>query len=118
MTIGEGIRIHRKTCRSLATSAVSDPNRIVDVSWPKNNGHEFAAAIKIAGEDRTGMLSDLTHAISSYQNTNIRGVNITTRDSLFDGSIILYVKNTDHLHRLIEKLRKIKGVTRVERLQE
>ena len=118
VTVGEGIRIHRKTCQSLASNAASDPHRIVEVSWPKSNGHEFAAAIKIAGEDRTGMLSDLTHAISSYQNTNIRGVNISTKDSLFDGSIIVYVKNKDHLQRLIEKLRKIKGVTRVERLDQ
>jgi len=88
------------------------------VDWPKSNGHEFAAALRIAGEDRSGMLRDITHAISSYQNTNIRGVNIDTHDSMFSGSIILYVKNTTHLRHIIDKLRKIKGVTHVERLEE
>lgn len=118
VTIGEGIRIHRKNCKSVSSNAASDPNRIVEVSWPKSNGHEFAAAVRISGSDRTGMLSDITHAISSYQNTNIRGVNIDTKDSLFNGSIILYVKNTEHLKHIIDKLRKIKGVTHVERLEE
>jgi guanosine-3',5'-bis(diphosphate) 3'-pyrophosphohydrolase len=118
VTVGEGIRIHRKNCRNLAAQAASEPNRIVEVGWPKSNGHEFAAAVHIAGQDRTGMLSDITHAISSYQNTNIRGVNIDTRDSLFDGTIMMFVKDTDHLQRIIDKLRKIKGVSRVERFEE
>lgn len=118
VTTGEGIRIHRKDCRTLGTSASTDPNRIVEVSWPKSNGQEFVAAIRIAGEDRTGMLSDITHAISSFQKTNIRGVNIDSRDAMFDGSIILFVKNTEHLNRIMEKLRKIKGVNRVERLEQ
>lgn len=118
ITTGEGIRIHRKNCKSLTMGNAVDPNRIVEVGWPKSNGHEFAAALRIAGEDRSGMLSDITHAISSYQNTNIRGVNIDTHDSMFSGSIILYVKNTAHLKHIIDKLRKIKGVTHVERLEE
>lgn len=118
VTVGEGIRIHRKDCKSIAANASNDPNRIVEVSWPKSNGHEFAAAVRIAGKDRSGMLSDITHAIASYHNTNIRGVNIDARDSMFSGSIILYVKNTDHLKHIIDKLRKIKGVSLVERLVE
>ncbi len=37
---------------------------------------------------------------------------------MFDGIIVLYVKNTEHLGRLIEKIRKVKGVLKVERLVE
>ncbi len=118
VTTGEGIRIHRKSCHNFEQNALTDPNRIVQVDWPKGNGQEFGAAIKISGEDRSGMLNDITHAISSYQNTNIRGVNIDSKDTMFYGTIILFVQNTDHLTRIIEKLRKIKGVSRVERLTE
>ncbi len=118
VTTGEGIRIHRKNCKSLGLNSALDPNRIVEAGWPKGNGQEFVVAVRISGDDRPGMLSDITHAISSYENTNIRGVNIDARDSMFSGSIILFVKNTGHLQRIIEKLRKIKGVTRAERLEE
>jgi (p)ppGpp synthase/HD superfamily hydrolase len=64
------------------------------------------------------MLNDITHTISTYQNTNIRGVKIDTKDSFFEGTIIVGVKNTEHLQRIIEKLKKIRGVSRTERLVE
>jgi GTP pyrophosphokinase len=116
--MGEGIKVHRKSCRNVESLKKSEPQRIVAISWPENNGDEFAAAIKISGEDRAGLLNDITHSISTYQNTNIRGVNIDTRDKIFDGIIIISVKNTDHLNRILEKINKIKNVSHAERLLE
>jgi RelA/SpoT family (p)ppGpp synthetase len=118
VTSGEGVKIHLKQCRNFLSAAEHDPHRVVEVSWPAANGNEFAAAISISGEDRTGLLNDITHSISTYQNTNIRGVKIDTRDTLFAGTIMIGVKNTEHLARIIEKLRKVKGVARAERLLE
>jgi guanosine-3',5'-bis(diphosphate) 3'-pyrophosphohydrolase len=118
VTKGEGVKIHIKSCKNLQTLLTTDPVRIVDVGWPIANGVEYPAAVHLSGEDRTGMLNDVTHTISTYLNTNIRGVKIETKDSLFDGTIIIGVKNTEHLDRIIEKLKKIKGVFRAERLME
>ena len=118
VTRGEGVKVHLKSCKNFITMSASEPNRVVDVGWPNVNGGDYAAAIRISGEDRTGMLNDITHSISTYQNTNIRGVKIDARDSVFEGTILIGVKNTDHLDRIIEKLRKIKGVFRTERLIE
>lgn len=118
VTLGEGIKVHRRSCRNIVTLQQSEPQRIVDISWPETNGSEFAAAIKISGEDRAGLLNDITHSISTYQNTNIRGVNIETKDQLFDGVIIVNVKNTDHLNRILDRIKKIKNVSRAERLTE
>jgi RelA/SpoT family (p)ppGpp synthetase len=118
VTKGEGVKIHVKSCKNLTSLIATDPRRIVEVGWPVTNGVEYPAAIRISGEDRAGMLSEITHAISTYQNTNIRGVKIDARDSAFEGTIIIGVKHTDHLTRVIEKLRKIKGVYRAERLME
>jgi len=73
------------------------------------------AAIHISGKDRPGLLSDVTHAISTYQNTNIRSVNMDSKGPMFDGQIILAVKNTDHLARIIEKIRRVDGIIEVER---
>ena len=70
------------------------------------------------GEDRQGMISDLTHVISSYNNTNIRSFTIDTRDQMFDGKITVYVKNTYHLTRILEKIRRVRGVTSAVRYEE
>lgn len=118
VTTGEGIKIHRKNCKNIKLMAQIESNRVVEVSWPAENGVMFVAAIRISGEDRPAMLNDITHAISSYMNTNIKGVNIDSQDSMFDGTFVLTVKDTDHLNRLLEKIRRVRGVTRTQRLEE
>jgi len=118
ITTGEGIRIHRKNCRNIRLLMQMEANRVIEVGWPKENGVLFVAGLKIAGNDRPGMLNDITHAVSSYMNTNIRSVNIDSKDAGFDGTFILYVKDTEHLNRLMEKIRRIPGVSGVERFDE
>lgn len=117
VTTGEGIKIHRKNCGNLLNISSAEPNRIVNVDWPKAEGVEFAAAIKIAGEDRHALLSDITNVVTTFQNTNIRGVDLITHDKMFEGTIIVSVRNLDHLTRLMEKLRRIKGVIQAVRLE-
>ncbi len=115
VTVGEGIRIHRKDCKNVITFRLAESERLVDVGWPTSNGSEFLGAVHITGKDRPGLLSDVTHAISTLQNTNIRSVNVDSKGALFDGQIILYVRNTEHLARLIDRIRKVEGITEVER---
>ena len=38
-------------------------------------------------------------------------------DSTFEGNITMYVHNIEHLNRIIERIKKIKGVYSVERFQ-
>ena len=64
----------------------------------------FVAGVRILGDDRPGMLNDITRAISSYMNTNIRSVNIDSQDSMFQGLFVLNVKDTEHLNRILEVL--------------
>jgi RelA/SpoT family (p)ppGpp synthetase len=115
VTIGEGIKIHRKDCKNVLAMRMAESERIVEVSWPPANGADFIAALRLRGKDRPGLLSDVTHAISTYQNTNIRSVNIDSRGSNFEGQIILFVKNTEHLDRVIDKIRRVDGILEVER---
>lgn len=119
VTIGSGVKIHRANCKNMQRLQASTEERLIDVSWPSTEeGADYLVGIRVFGEDRPGMLSDLTHVISSYNNTNIRSVNIDSRDAMFDGKVTVFVKNTYHLARLIEKLRKVRGVTSVERFEE
>jgi (p)ppGpp synthase/HD superfamily hydrolase len=116
ITRGEGIRIHRRDCKNVNTIRLTESDRFIEVNWPVQDGNDFLAAVHIGAKDRTGLLNDITHAISTFQSTNIRSVNMESKDQFVDGQIILYVKNTEHLNRIIEKLKKISGVQSVERL--
>ncbi len=115
ITIGEGIKIHRKNCKNLLTLSADNENRLVPVEWPREKDSYFLAGISIKGEDRPGILKDLSNSIASFQNTNIKSVNISTTDSVFNGQVTVYVQDVLSLNRLMERLKKNKGIYSVER---
>ncbi len=115
VTVGEGIKIHRKDCKNVISMRLAETGRLVEVSWPNTNGPDFIAAVHLSGKDRPALLSDITHVISTFENTNIRSVNMDSKGPIFEGQIIVFVKNTDQLKRLLERLRRVEGVIEVER---
>jgi RelA/SpoT family (p)ppGpp synthetase len=119
VTRGEGIKIHRKDCVNVSKLKEKDEDRFVDVVWSKAlDGMSFPAGIVIEGEDRPGMLKEITTVISGYQNTNIRMANVQSDGPIFHGLITVEVKDLEHLNVLMDKLRRINGVYSVSRYQE
>jgi len=120
VSTGKGVTIHRVTCKNVL-NMLGQPrtrSRALDVNWEGSDGFEFMAGIRVTGDDRPGILNDITHAILTYQNTNIRSVNIASLDSLFEGTVMVMVKHIEHLHRVMERLRKIRNVKNVERFEQ
>jgi len=118
VTTGEGIKIHRRSCKNVGQIMESDSHRLVEVGWPADDGMMYVSGVRITGDDRPGLLNDITTAIGSYVNTNIRSVNIDSQGGIFEGMLVLDVQNKEHLVGLIERLRKVKGIKRAERFQE
>jgi len=117
ITIGEGIKIHRRNCKNLLTLSENNDNRLVPVEWPQSKESSFLAGISIRGEDRPGILKDISNSISNFENTNIKSVNISSEDSVFNGHITVYIEDVTQLSKLIEKLKKNKGIYSVERFE-
>jgi len=117
ITVGEGIKIHRKTCVNLVNISKVDSSKLVMVGWPSSEDSVFVAGLTVRGDDNPGILNDLAHAIVSYKNTNIKSININTNESTFEGSVTVYVKNLEHLNRIIDRLKKLNGIYTVERFE-
>jgi RelA/SpoT family (p)ppGpp synthetase len=117
ITVGEGIKIHRKTCKNLINLSKSDSSKLVPVDWPSTDGSLFVAGLAIRGEDSPGIVNDIANIIVSYRNTNIKSININTNESTFEGSITIYVNNLEHLNLLIERLKKVKGIYQIDRFE-
>jgi RelA/SpoT family (p)ppGpp synthetase len=114
---GTAIKVHRRTCKNMLEYQSRNDGRLVQLQWASVQQGDFISAIRLEGEDRPGLLSDITNAIVGYNNTNIRSVNINAIGSEFQGIVTVFVKNTEHLHRLFDKLRKIKGIKLIERFE-
>jgi RelA/SpoT family (p)ppGpp synthetase len=113
----KGIRIHRKTCKNILNLFLKEPERIVQINWNETVGDEFTGGIKIIGEDRPGILNQITKTISKNFNSNIKSVDIKTKSSMFEGTLILSIQNLKQLNQIIEKINNQEGVFSVERFE-
>ena len=112
------INIHRSNCRNAPDLLVNHPDRILDVEWSRQKDVQFVAALRLVGEDRVGMVNDITTVISKNLKTNIRSITIDSEDGVFSGTIVLHVSDLEHLHRLMERLQRIDGIHGVYRFEE
>ncbi|VAX15874.1 Guanosine-3',5'-bis(diphosphate) 3'-pyrophosphohydrolase / GTP pyrophosphokinase, (p)ppGpp synthetase II [hydrothermal vent metagenome] len=115
ITIGEGMKIHRRDCKNLIHMVKTNEEKLVKVKWAEDKGGYFVAGINIRGDDKPGLLSYISNSITSYRNTNIKAINISAQDSTFTGTVTVYVANLEHLSRLIERLKKNKDIFSAER---
>ncbi|MFN3556556.1 MAG: RelA/SpoT family protein [Bacteroidales bacterium] len=116
VTINEGIKIHRNNCPNAVQLMSKFAYRIVKAKWYTGKSIAFLSGIKIQGIDDMGILNNLTNLISSEYNLNIRSINIDSNAGTFEGTVMLYVNDTQHLNNLISKIKKIKGVKQVSRI--
>jgi len=116
VTINEGIKIHRNNCPNAVQLMSKYAYRIVKAKWITGKNIAFLSGIRIKGIDEIGLLRNLTNTISSEYNINIRSINIDTNAGTFEGTVMLYIHDTQHLSNLINKLKKLKGVQAVSRI--
>ncbi len=112
------IKIHRINCRNAPNLLINQPQRVVPVEWSRQKDVQFVTALRIVGEDRVGIVSDITTVISKNLSTNIRSITVDSEDGVFEGTIVLYVSDLEHLHRLIKRIKRIDGIHGVYRFEE
>ena len=114
----DGIKIHRVNCRNAPNLLINHPDRIVPVEWSRQKDVHFLSALRIMGEDRVGIVSDITTVISKNLKTNIRSITVDSDDGVFEGTIVCYVTDLEHLRRVIERIKRIEGIHGVYRFEE
>ncbi len=112
------INIHRTGCRNASNLLVNHPDRIHACDWSRQKDVQFIVGLRVRGEDRVGIVNDLTTVISRNLKTNIQSITVDTEDGIFEGTIVLFVSDLAHLQRLIRRLKNVKGVHGVYRFEE
>lgn len=116
ITINEGIKIHRVNCPNAVQMMSNYAYRIVKARWTNQEKISFLAGIHIQGIDEVGLVNNITKIISSELSVNMRSLSFDTQDGTFEGNIMLFVHDTQHLTELMKKLRKVNGVIAVTRI--
>jgi len=116
LTINEGIKVHKKNCPNAISLQSNYAYRIMPAKWIDSSKEEFKAILHISGVDNQGIVNNLTRIISNSMNVFIHSINIAGNEGVFDGKLSLSVKNKTQLNKLIENIKKVDGVQKVERV--
>lgn len=118
ITIGKGIKIHRKNCPNASNMSSRFEYRIINARWVKTDGeHGYPTIIRITGQDRTGIMNDITKTVSGDMKVDMRSLHAGSDSGIFYCTAELKVSDVDHLETLISKVKKIKGVISVTRAE-
>jgi GTP pyrophosphokinase len=111
---GRGVIIHRTDCTKITDS---DPARRIDVQWESSQKHVHSVSLRVVAENRPGLLSQLTKAFSDLQ-INISAAQCKTNGDTAINTFECQVNDLQHLHRLTDLLRQVKGVSQIQRLRD
>jgi GTP pyrophosphokinase len=112
------IVIHKPKCPVAIRLMSNEGNRIIAVKWAIHKLVSFLARIHMTGIDRIGLVNEITQIISSELKVNMTYINISVKDSIFEGTIDLYVHHTRDLNNLIMKISNIAGIESVKRVED
>ena len=113
ITRGRGITVHRSDCSSLPLLN-KESDRLVPVEWEVSRKDFFNVQLKVVGQDRKGLLKDMTESISKL-NINMTSVDIKVKEAVATAIFIIQVNNLKQLDRVIRIMSKVKSIDFVER---
>ncbi len=119
VTRGRGVSIHRTDCINIINLSDMIRARLIDAEWQQgasegSNGL-YLAEIKIFGNNRTGLLVDITK-IFTERGIDINAINSkTSKQGVATISVSFNTKGKMELQSLVDKIRQVESVIDIER---
>lgn len=118
VTRGRGVSIHRTDCINIINLSEFERFRLIDAEWEQDDSGSngvYMAEIKIFGNNRTGLLVDISKIFTERQ-IDINSINSrTSKQGIATISVAFGTKGKEELNSLIEKIRQIDSILDIER---
>jgi GTP diphosphokinase / guanosine-3',5'-bis(diphosphate) 3'-diphosphatase len=116
ITVTDGIKVHKKNCPNALQLQSNFSYRIITAKWIDSSQSDFKIELLISGIDNVGLINEITKIISNAHNINMISVHFESNDGIFNGNIIVVVKNISILDNLVKNIKKINGIDKVTRV--
>ncbi|MEG1991237.1 MAG: ACT domain-containing protein [Christensenella sp.] len=115
ITRGRGVCVHTKDCKNLKEMGV-DKERLIDVAWAADQGASYNVEVQIIAGDRPGLMVEISQAMFNA-NKDITAINAhAAKNGMANISLRSNITSVDDLNDLMNKLRNLKGVNDVFRV--
>lgn len=119
VTRGRGVSVHRADCLNLRNEVENgEAERVIEVEWESAVEANYSVDIEITGMDRRGFLNEVLQVVSESK-TNIAAVSgRSDKNKLALIHMTVLIRNTEHLHAVVEKIKRVKDVYTVQRVMQ
>ena len=119
ITRGRGVTIHRTDCINMIHLSDMEKTRLIEAEWQEGCGSGehglYLGELKIYGNNRTGLLVDITK-IFTEREIDINSIHSkTSRQGVATISISFGTRGKDEMNHLITKIRQVESVIDIER---
>ncbi len=118
MSTDDHVIIHKVNCPEIEKFIANQGDKIIRAEWTKFKRQSYLTRLSLDGFDRMGIVNEVTTVISKGHNINMRSVKFDTHDGIFKGDLFLYIHNAEDLTHLISRLKTIKGINNVVRVEK
>ena len=117
ITRGYGVSVHRKDCPNAQPDHHVEANqgRWIKVSWSDDIRDSYTTALEVVCKDRTGLLVDISTAMSTCK-VNVNSLSVhTTADGFAIFHLVISVADSKQLNQVMNKIHQISSVMKVNR---
>ena len=119
VTRGRGVSIHRTDCINIINLSDMERERLIDAEWQHDeesgNSGLYRAEIKIYGNNRTGLLVDITKVFTERE-IDIDSIHSkTSKQGVATIDVSFSTKGREELTSVVERLRQIESIIDIER---
>jgi GTP pyrophosphokinase len=109
VTKGRGVSVHRRECQSLARMIERFPERIIAAEWGERGARAYPVDIVVRGNDRQGLLRDVSEALVR-QKANVIAAKTQNRNDVASMYFTIEVQDIDQLQRALSAIEDVRGV--------
>ena len=115
ITRGRGVCVHTRDCKNMQDIGI-ESERLIDVSWSDSGDSKYNVEVQIVADDRSGLVMDVSQVLYN-SGREITSINANSgKGGTANISLRSNIKSIDDLHDLIDKLKNLKGVQNVFRV--
>ncbi|WP_286471052.1 RelA/SpoT family protein [Parabacteroides goldsteinii] len=112
----QGIKIHRMDCPNAQEMFSRFGYRIIRAKWSGKGDNGYVVTLRVVGRDDIAIVTNITSVIGKENGVPLRSLNIDSVDGIFQGNFAVLVRDTNSLNMLVKKIKSVKGVKTVDRL--
>ena len=119
ITIGRGVSIHKKSCKSFAALVASrgEDSRVIGVQWDDEHLLQLEAALRVTAFDRAGLLRDVSGCFEDAGLFIRESASASGKGGTATLRFKIDIQNKAQIEKIVPAIQNIFGVIKVDQIQ-